>query len=176
MTENQQKIIESLVAEFTSRNERENKRQFKLINVDALDAVNKRHQLLTEDSERSKQSWRSVRDEYIAQLIGQIKEDLGDRLCVMRGDEAMENKNYSDSIFIYKHGTERHSRLEEALRFAVKFHDISRLDGVTQKWYHDYAGLIITRYVSGNDNRKYKDEVEFFNCQYTKNKLKDLLS
>lgn len=176
MTENQQRIISHLIAEFNSRNEAKAKRPFKLIDVDELDSINQRHLELTADAERSKQSWKSVRAEYIAQLIGQIKEDLGDRLCVMRGDEAMENTNYSDSIFIYKYGTERHSRREEALRFDVKLHDISRLDGITQKYYEDYTGLYITRYASGNDNRKYKDEVEFFNCQYTKNKLKELLS
>ena len=40
MTENQQKIIDSLVAEFNSRNEQQSKRPFKLIDVDELDAIN----------------------------------------------------------------------------------------------------------------------------------------
>jgi hypothetical protein len=176
MTENQQKIIDSLVAEFNSRNERESKRQFKLINVDALDAVNKRHQELTEDAIRSKQSWDAIRAEYINQLIGQIKEDLGDRLCVARGDVLMGNTNYSNSIFICKQNTPASLLLEKALYFQVVLQAVSKLDNVTQKWYQGYTGLFITRYVSMNSNNKYKDEVEFFNCKYTKNKLKDLLS
>jgi hypothetical protein len=176
MTENQQKIIDSLIAEFNSRNERESKRQFKLINVDELDAVNKRHQQLTDDSERSKLSWESIRLEYIDQLIGKIKEDIGDRLCVSRGNVLMGNNNYSNSIFICKQNTPKECLINEALYFQVVLQEVSRCDGTTQNWYRDYTGLMITRYVSGNDNRKYKDEVEFFNCKYTKNKLKELLS
>jgi hypothetical protein len=176
MTENQQKIIDSLVAEFNSRNEQQSKRPFKLIDVDEFDAINQRHIELKADAQRTKDFWDDECDRYIDELIQQIKEDIGDRLCVKRGNEAMNNSNYSEDIFIYKYNTDEHYIWEKALR--MRFHLIkeSRYDDVTRKYYDYYTGLGIKRYVTGSMEMAYNDEVEFFNCQYTKDKLKDLLS
>ena len=176
MTENQQRIIDSLVAEFNSRNEQQSKRPFKLIDVDELDAINQRHLELIADAQRTKDFWDDERDRYIDDLIPQLKEDIGDRLCVQRGNEAMNNQNYSEYIFIYKHNTPEHSIREQALRMEFTLIQESRCDEVTREWYNYCKGFIITRYVDGNRQKQYKDEVEFFNCQYTKDKLKNLLS
>ena len=77
MTENQQKIIDSLIAEFNSRNEAKAKRPFKLIDVDEFDAINQRHIELKADAQRTKDFWDDECDRYIDELIQQIKEDIG---------------------------------------------------------------------------------------------------
>ena len=176
MTENQQRIIDSLVAEFNSRNEAKSKRPFKLIDVDEFDAIKQRHLELTADAQRTEEFWSEERDRYIDELIEQIREDIGDRLCVEYGDIATGNHNYSNYIYIYKHGTPLHSRWEYALRMRFDLIKESRRDDVTREYYDYYTGLKIKRYVSGSMEMAYNDEVEFFNCQYTKDKLKELLS
>lgn len=176
MTENQQRIIDSLVAEFNSRNEAKSKRPFKLIDVDELDSINQRHIELKADAQRTKDFWDDESDRQIDDLIIQLRDDIGDRLCVKRGNEAMNNQNYSEYIFIYKYGTPEHSIREQALRMSFNLIKESRRDEITREWYDYYTGLQIRRYVNGSMEVQYKDEVEFFNCQYTKDKLKDLLS
>lgn len=171
MTENQQRIIDSLVAEFNSRNEAKSKRSFKLIDVDELDAIKQRHLELTADAQRTKDLWDDERDRYIDELIQQIKEDIGDRLCVKRGNEAMSNHNYSDYIFIYKYNTPEHYIWERALRVECVLIKESRRDDVTREYYDYYTGIQLR----GMD-MQYKDEVDFFNSKYTKYKLKELLS
>ena len=176
MTENQQKIISNLIAEFNKQNEAKAKRPFKLIDVDEFDAINQRHIELTADAQRTKEFWDDECDRYIDDLIPQLREDIGDRLCVQRGNEATGNHNYSDSIFIYKYGTHQHDRVSYALKMRFDLVHESERDHITKEYYTYYKGFIITRYVDGNHNRKYNNEVEFFNCSYTKYKLKDLLS
>lgn len=176
MTENQQRIIDSLVAEFNSRNEAKSKRPFKLIDVDELDSINQRHIELKADAQRTKDFWDDESDRQIDDLIIQLRDDIGDRLCVKRGNEAMNNQNYSEYIFIYKYVTPEHSIREQALRMSFNLIKESRRDEITREWYDYYTGLQIRRYVNGSMEVQYKDEVEFFNCQYTKDKLKDLLS
>lgn len=176
MTENQQKIIDSLVAEFNSRNEAKAKRPFKLIDVDELDSINQRHIELTADAQSTKDFWDDERDRYIDDLVIQLREEIGHRLCVKRGNEAMNNQNYSEYIFIYKYNTPEHSIREQALRMCFTLIKESRLDDVTRDWYCYYTGFRITRYVSASRENAYKDEVEFFNCQYTKDRLQNLLS
>ena len=176
MTENQQKIIDSLIAEFNSRNEAKAKRPFKLIDVDEFDAINQRHIELKADAQRTKDFWDDECDRYIDDLIPQLREDIGDRLCVKRGNEATGNHNYSDSIFIYKHNTPEHSIWEKALRMRFELVHESKRDEITKEYYTYYKGFIVTRYVDGNRNKKYNNEVEFFDCSYTKDKLKNLLS
>jgi hypothetical protein len=171
MTENQQRIIDSLVAEFNSRNEAKSKRPFKLIDVDEFDAINQRHIQLTADAEQSRQSWNTIRNEYINQLIEEIKEDIGDRLCVKRGNEAMNNHNYSDYIFIYKYNTPEHYIWERALRVECVLIKESRRDDVTREYYDYYTGFQLR-----GMHMQYEQEMDFFNCQYTKDKLKELLS
>ena len=176
MTENQQRIIDSLVAEFNSRNEQQIKRPFKLIDVDELDAINTRHLGLIADAQSTKDFWDNERDRYIDDLIPQLREDIGDRLCVQRGNEATGNHSYSDSIFIYKYDTAKHSIGEHALRIDFCLIQQSRRDDVTREWYNYIVGMELRRYVTCDTKKQYKDEVEFFNCQYTKDKLKNLLS
>lgn len=176
MTENQQKIIDSLVAEFNSRNEAKAKRPFKLIDVDEFDAINQRHLELKADAQRTKDFWDDERDRYIDDLIPQLKEDIGHRLCVKRGSEAMNNKNYSEYIFIYKHNTPEHSIREQALCMQFTLIHESKRDEITKEYYDYYKGFIITRYVDGNHTKRYENEIEFFNCPRTKDKLKELLS
>lgn len=43
MTENQQRIISNLIAEFNKQNEAKEKRTFRLINVNEFDAIRQRH-------------------------------------------------------------------------------------------------------------------------------------
>jgi hypothetical protein len=176
MTDNQQKIIDSLIAEFNSRNEKTSSKLGGLIDLDALDAINQRHRLLTADAECSKKLWQQQRIEYIDNLVEQIRDEIGHRLCVDRGDIATGGKGWSDSIFIYKHGTHKAFLREDALRFQVSLTYEMELDAITNQYYQNYNGLIIKRYVTPNSEHKYKDEVEFFNCQYTKNALKNLLA
>ena len=176
MTENQQRIVDSLVAEFNKQNEAKTKRTFKLIDVDELDAINQRHIELTADAQRTKDLWDDECDRYIDELIQQIKEDIGDRLCVKRGNEAMNNINYSEDIFIYKYNTPEHSIREKALRMRFKLIKESRRDDITREYYDYYTGLKITSYVNSSMEISYDDEMDFFNCQYTKDKLKELLS
>lgn len=176
MTENQQRIISHLIAEFNSRNEAKAKRPFKLIDVDELDSINQRHLELTADAESTEGFWNVERYRYMDDIIIQLLDDIGDRLCVRRGNDAINNKNYSEYIFIYKYGTPEHSIIEDALRMSFKLIKESRRDEITREWYDYYTGLQIRRYVNGSMEVQYKNEVEFFDCQYTKDKLKQLLS
>jgi hypothetical protein len=176
MTDNQQKIIDSLIAEFNSRNEKTSSKLGGLIDLDALDAINQRHRLLTADAECSKKLWEQQRKEYIDNLVEQIREEIGHRLCVNRGDVATNGDGWSDSIFIYKHGTHKAFLREDALRFQVSLTYEMELDTITNQYYQNYNGLIIKRYVTPNGESKYKDEVEFFNCKWTKDELKNLLA
>lgn len=176
MTENQQRIIDSLVAEFNSRNEAKAKRSFKLIDVDEFDAIKQRHIELTADAKRTEEFWSEERNKYIDELIKQIREDIGDRLCVEYGDIATGNHNYSNYIYIYKHGTPQHSRWEYALRMEFEFVQESVYDEITKERYIQSKGIYIRRSIDGNYSKKYENEVEFFDCHYTKQKLKELLS
>jgi hypothetical protein len=176
MTENQQKIIDSLIAEFNSRNEKTSNKLGGLIDLDALDAINQRHRLLTADAECSKKLWEQQRIEYIDNLVEQIRDEIGHRLCVNRGDIATESTGWSHSIFIYKYGTHKSLLTDRAVRFNVQLTYEITFDKITNKHYEIYNGFILKRYVSPNWGEEYKDEVEFFNCQYTKNALKDLLA
>ncbi len=176
MTDNQQKIIDSLIAEFNSRNEKTSNKLGGLIDLDALDAINQRHRLLTADAECSKKLWEQQRIEYIDNLVEQIRDEIGHRLCVNRGDIATGGKGWNDSIFIYEYGTESYQLTERALRFSVKLTYETVFDKITNKRYEIYNGFIIKRYVTPNSESKYKDEVDFFNCKWTKEALKDLLA
>jgi hypothetical protein len=176
MTENQQKIIDSLIAEFNSRNEKTSSKSGGLIDLEEIDAINQRHRLLTADAECSKKLWEQQRREYIDNLVEQIKEEIGHRLCVERGDIATEGTGWSNYIFIYEYGTSKHLLNERALRFNVALTSQIVSDKITNKHYEIYNGFILKRYVTPNSEEKYKDEVEFFNCKYTKNALKDLLA
>lgn len=173
MTENQQRIISNLIAEFNKQNEAKSKRPFKLIDVDEFDAINQRHIELTADAQRTEEFWNEERDRYIDDLIIQIREDIGDRLCVQRGSDVSGNQNVSNYIYIYNYDTPEHYIWEKALRFEFVLVKESILDDVTREWYYYYTGFKIERYTV---QKTYKDEVEFFNCQYTKDKLKELLS
>lgn len=175
MTENQQRIVDSLIAEFNSRNEKTSNKSGGLIDLDELDAVNQRHKDLTDDAERNMKLWNAQRIDYVNELVDKINDEIGHRLCVERGDIATGNKNYSNYIFIYKLGTPSHLLHERALRFNVALTSEMTKDEITNKYYENYNGLIIKRYVTPNSESKYKDEVEFFNCKYTKEKLKNLL-
>lgn len=176
MTENQQKIIDSLIAEFNSRNQKASSKLGGLIDLDALDAFNQRHRELTADAERTKNLWEQQRREYIDNLVEQIRDEIGHRLCVNRGDIALEDKGFNNRIYIYKHGARKHEIYHEGLNFTVGLTYEMFDDEITHKYYQNYNGLIIKRYVYPNSEEKYNDEVEFFNCQYTKNALKDLLA
>ena len=176
MTDNQQKIIDSLIAEFNTRNETKGRSSFKLINVDEFDEINNLHKELLEDSRRTKQLWESQRAEYIEDLIEQLRDDLDGRLIVNRGDVVTENPNYAPSIFIYKRGTEKHLMLEKAFQFEVVIIKDSKSNATTKEHYDDYLGLRIKRYVSGNHQMTYKNEEDLFNCEYTKIALKNLLN
>jgi hypothetical protein len=176
MTENQQKIIDSLIAEFNSRNEKTSSKLGGLIDLDELDAINQRHRDLTADAERTQNLWEQQRREYIDNLVEQIKEEIGHRLCVERGDIASGGTGWSNYIFIYKHGTDKYLLREQALTFNVALTYESIIDKITNKRYEIYNGFILKRYVTPNSEHKYKDEFEFFNCGWTKNALKDLLA
>lgn len=176
MTENQQKIIDSLIAEFNSRNEKTSNKLGGLIDLDALDAINQRHRLLTADAECSKKLWEQQRIEYIDNLVEQIRDEIGHRLCVERGDIATESTGWSHSIFIYKYGTDKYQLRERAVQFSVSITYETIFDKITNKRYEMFNGLILKRYVTPNSEHKYKDEVDFFNCEWTKNALKDLLA
>ena len=176
MTENQQKIIDSLIAEFNSRNEKTSNKLGGLIDLDALDAINQRHRELTADAERTKNLWEQQRIEYIDNLVEQIREEIGHRLCVNRGDVATNGDGWSNSIFIYKHDTHKALLREEALRFSVKLTYEVIFNEITNKRYDIYDGFILERYVSSGWKVGYPDEVEFFKCQHTKNELKNLLA
>jgi hypothetical protein len=176
MTENQQKIIDSLVAEFNSRNEAKAKRPFKLIDVDEFDAINQRHIELKADAQRAEEFWNEERDRYIDELIEKIREDIGDRICVERGDDATDNPNYSDYIYIYKHGTPMHLRWEYAFRIEFVIIQESVHDAITRDRYIHSKGIYLRTSIDRNYSKRYENEVELFNCSYTKDKLKDLLS
>jgi hypothetical protein len=176
MTENQQRIVNSLIAEFNSRNETKKKSSFRLINVDEFDEINNLHKELLEDSMRTKKLWEDQRAEYIEDLIDQLRDDLGDRLVVNRGDVATDNPNYKHSIFIYKYGTEKHMMLERAFQFEFILCKQPIHNSTTKEWYDEYTNLAITRYVSGYDKMTYQNEEELFKCEYTKTKLKNLLN
>lgn len=176
MTENQQRIIDSLVAEFNSRNETKQKSSFRLINVDEFDEINNLHKELLEDSRRTKQLWTDQRAEYIEDLILQLRYDLGDRLIVNRGDIATENSNYSNSIFIYRRGTENYLMLDKAFRFDVVLVKTAAYNTTTKTYYDEYINIEIKRYITGDSEGRYKNEDELFSCKYTKKRLKELLN
>ena len=175
MTENQQRIVDSLIAEFNSRNETKKKFSFKLIDVDEFDEINNLHKELLEDSRRTKELWESQRAEYIEDLIDQLRDDLDGRLIVDRGDVATDNPNYRTYIFIYKHGTEKCMLIERAFKFEVILVGKQIQNEKTKQYYEHWNNLAIKRYVSGNDERQYANEEELFKCSYTKTKLKNLL-
>jgi len=176
MTENQQRIVDSLIAEFNTRNETKERSSFKLINVDEFDEINNLHKELLEDSRRTKQLWESQRAEYIEDLIDQLRDDLDGRLIVNRGDVATENPNYAPSIFIYKRGTEKHLMLEKAFRFDVILCKQTTQNTTTKNYYDEYTNLAITRYVSGDYKMTYNNEEDLFKCNFTKTALKNLLN
>ena len=176
MTENQQKIISSLIAEFNKRNEKTSSKLGGLIDLDALDAINQRHRDLTADADRTKKLWEQQRREYIDNLVEQIRDEIGHRLCVNRGDIATDGDGWCNSIFIYKHDTHKGLLTDRALRFNVQLTYEVTFDKITNKRYEIYDGFILKRYVYPNNEEKYNNEVEFFNCRYTKDALKNLLA
>jgi hypothetical protein len=176
MTENQQRIVDSLIAEFNYRNETKKKSSFRLINVDEFDEINNLHKELLEDSRRSKQLWDDQRTEFIEDLIDQLRDDLDGRLIVNRGDVATGNPNYSTSIFIYRRGTEKHLMLEKAFRFDVILCKQTTQNATTKNYYDEYTNLAITRYVSGDYKMTYNNEEDLFKCNFTKTALKNLLN
>jgi hypothetical protein len=176
MTTNQQQIVNSLIAEFNSRNEKTSNKSGGLINLEEIDAFNQRHKELTADAERTKNLWEQQRREYIDNLVEQIRDEIGHRLCVNRGDIAVEDKGFNNLIYIYKHGDRKQEIYDKGLNFSVGLTYEIVCDEITRKHYEIYNGLIIKRYVYPNSQVGYQDEVEFFNCQYTKNRLKELLA
>lgn len=128
------------------------------------------------DSERTENLWEQQRIEYINNLVEQIREEIGHRLCVERGDIAKGGDGWRNSIFIYKHGINKHQPTEKALYFSVGLTHESKFDNITNQYYQNYHGLIIKRYVTPNFEHKYEDEVEFFNSSWTKDALKRLLA
>ena len=176
MTENQQKIIDNLIAEFNKRNEQQTSNTFNLIDLSEYDARHQRHLMLTEDAFMSKEIWEGNRLEYIYELIEKLQSDLGDRLVVKRGDDATDNPNLYDQIYIYKHGTPDCFLWERALRFTIQLFCETKRDEITKEHYDYYKGFVITRYIDGNYTKRYENEVEFFNCNHTKNKLNELLN
>jgi len=176
MTDNQQKIIDSLIAEFNSRNERTTKGRFNLVDLNEIDSINQLHLELVKDSERSKQLWESQRAEYIEELINTLREDIGDRLRVERGDIANDNINCSDSIYIYNYDMHRVYLWERALRFNVRLVFNNVWNDITKDFYKMYHNIELTRYVTGDSLKVYKNEDELFQCEWTKDKLKNLLS
>ncbi len=175
MTENQQRIVDSLIAEFNYRNETKKKSSFRLINVDEFDEINNLHKELLEDSRRSKQLWDDQRTEFIEDLIDQLRDDLDGRLIVNRGDVATGNPNYSTSIFIYRRGTEKHLMLEKAFRFEVCLIYKREQNATTKEYYDEYTDLRLKRYISSSYKTTYINEEELFKCQHTKNRIKELL-
>jgi superfamily I DNA and RNA helicase len=171
MTDNQQRIIDSLVAEFNTRNETKERSSFKLINVDEFDEINNLHKELLKDSEKNKELWEEQRVDYITELIDQLKDDLGGRLIVSRGDVATENSNYATSIFIYKTGTEKWMMTERAFRFDVILCKQIKQNATTKEYYDEYLGLQISSH-----QMTYKNEEDLFKCEYTKIALKNLLN
>lgn len=176
MTKNQQRIIDSLIAEFNSRNEKTTNQSGSLINLDELDAINQRHRDLTADAQRSLELWEEQRREYIDMLVDKIHNEIGHRLCVKRGDVATGNPNLYDKIFIYNYGTEKYLLNERAFRVSIQLTSSNERDDITKEWYRTYNGIELARYVTPNYLQKYKDIVELFNCQFTKDKIKNLLS
>ena len=176
MTDNQQRIIDSLIAEFNTRNETKERSSFKLINVDEFDEINNLHKELLEDSEKTKELWEEQRVDYITELIDQLKDDLGGRLIVSRGDVATENPNYATSIFIYKPGTEKWMMTERAFQFQVKLLRKSVWNETSRNYYEQYHGMALFRYVSGDEERRYENEQKLFSCEHTNKKLKELLN
>lgn len=177
MTNNQQKIIDSLIAEFNTRNETKQKSSFNLINIGVIDEINNLHKELVKDSEKSKELWNVQRDQYILSLIDQLRGDLGDRLCVDRGDLCTGNANYSDSIFIYRIGTPLNGiPMDRAFRFEVKILSKEFFNSTTKHSYAEYFNMALFRYVSGNENRRYENEHKLFSCEYTIKRIKELLN
>ena len=174
ITENQQRIIDSLIAEFNKSNETKSKLG-NLINIDEIDSINQRHIKLTKESELSEIVWDNQRNEYIKNLHDKLQKEIGHRLVVATGDVAMSNKNYSDSIFIYKYFTEKYLVREQAFRFSVNLTYTEEWDEITKRWYKVYNGFELRRYTNPNTETKYKDETELFECEHTKDKLKNLL-
>ena len=174
ITENQQRIIDSLIAEFNKSNETKSKGG-NLINIDEIDSINQRHIKLTKESELSKIVWDDQRNEYIKNLHDKLQKEIGHRLVVATGDFAMINKNYSNSIFIYKYWTEKYFLLEQAFYFRVDLTYTEERDEITKQWYKVYNGFELSRYTNPHASTRYKDETELFECEHTKDKLKELL-
>lgn len=175
MTENQQRIVDSLIAEFNSRNETKKKSSFRLIDVDEFDKINNLHKELLEDSRKTKELWDNQRAEYIEDLIDQLRDDLDGRLIVNRGDIATDNPNYATSIFIYEKGNEKFMLREKSFRFDVILLKKHTKNATTNNYYDEYTNLAITRYVTSNYKMTYKNEEELFKCSHTKTALKNLL-
>jgi len=176
MTDNQQRIIDSLIAEFNKRNETKERSSFKLIDIDKFDEINNLHKERLKDSEKTKELWEEQRVDYITELIEQIKDDLGGRLIVRRGDAATENPNYASSIFIYKQGTEKWMMTDRAFQFQVKLLRNSVWNKTSQNHYYEYHGMALFRYVSGDSEIRYENEQKLFSCEHTKSALKNLLN
>lgn len=176
MTNNQQRIIDSLIAEFNTRNETKQKSSFNLINVGVIDEINNLHKELVKDSEKSKELWNVQRDQYILSLIDQLRGDLGDRLCVDRGDLCTGNENYSNSIFIYRIGTPNYLLTDRAFRFNVKILSNEVFNSTTKRHYAEYFNMALFRYVSGDENRRYENEHKLFSCEYTIKRINELLN
>jgi hypothetical protein len=130
---------------------------------------------LTKESELSKIVWDDQKNDYIKNLHDKLQKEIGHRLVVATGDFAMSNKNYSDSMFIYKYGTEKYLLLEQAFYFSVNLTYTDERDEITKEWYKVYNGFELSRYTNPHASTKYKDETELFECEHTKDKLKNLL-
>ena len=76
MTQNQQQIINSLIAEFNRRKNDSQRADFNLIDINEIDEINNLHKQLTEDSLQDRIVWKKHRDEYIDDLIKKISHDL----------------------------------------------------------------------------------------------------
>jgi hypothetical protein len=176
MTQNQQQIIDSLIAEFNRRKNDSQRADFNLIDINEIDEINNLHKQLTEDSLQDGIVWKKHRDEYIDDLIKKISHDLQGRLMVSRGDIATGNKNYSNYIFI--HTNERAGRNPidgDVLKFCVNVVSKYSTNEVTKERYGKCVGLSLERYVTSDSRKEYKDEQELFNCEHTKARLKYLL-
>ena len=165
ITENQQRIIDSLMAEFNKSNETKSKGG-NLINIDEIDSINQRHIKLTKESELSKIVWDNQRNDYIKNLHDKLQKEIGHRLVVA---------TVSDSIFIYKYGTEKYLLPEQAFYFSVNLTCTNERDEITKERYKVYNGFELSRYTNPHASTKYKDETELFECEHTKYKLKNLL-
>lgn len=176
MTENQQRIIDSLISEFNNVNQKKENSKFNLINLVEFDEIFKLHEELETNSRLNYEAWNKQRFLYIDELITKLRDDLGDVLVVNRGDVASGgNKNLETYIYIYKKNAPDYILWEHAFRFEVCLRYNEEYNSITKEHYKKDFRIELTRYVSGDCNKAYKDEVELFNCPYSKDKIKDLL-